>query len=141
MKLKPIVASMILMGLTAPAFAASNYDTQSQLDSMKAQLAKMESVLKQNQAGGFGQSADWFNRITVSGMVNADAYYANKTPTVYTGKSSNAVKLNNANLFIHALVNEWVTGDIDFTYGDTNSIFSRHDTSDSSNVLDEAYVT
>lgn len=140
MKLKPIVASMILMGLTAPAFAASNYDTQSQLDSMKAQLAKMESVLKQNQSGGFGQSADWFNRITVSGMVNVDGYYANNVPTTYSEKNSNAAKLNNANLFIHALVNEWVTGDLNFSYGDENSTFLRHDTK-SNKFLDEAYVT
>lgn len=136
--LKPIVASMILAGVTFPAFAAD--DTQAQLDSMKAQLAKMEAVIKQNQSGGFGQTQDWFKRITISGLVNADGYMSNKSFT--SSRSSNALVLNNANLFVDAAINEWTNGHLAFLYQDNNATFNLHKSKFGNNdVLDEAYVT
>lgn len=85
MKLKPILASLILLGLAAPAAFASvaatpSASTQSQLDSMRAQLNKMEAVMNQNSAGGFEQSSDWTSRITLSGLANVDAYASNTSP-------------------------------------------------------------
>lgn len=136
--LKPIIASMMLAGVTFPVFAAD--DTQAQLDSMKAQLAKMEAVIKQNQSGGFGQTQDWFKRITISGLVNADGYMGNKSFT--SDKSSSALVLNNANLFADVAVNEWTTGHLAFLYQDNNAAFNLHKNSkNSSDALDEAYVT
>ena len=134
--LKPIIASMMLAGVTFPAFAAD--DTQAQLDSMKAQLAKMEAVIKQNQSGGFGQTQDWFKRITISGLVNADGYVSNRS--VGSNSSSNGLVLNNANLFVDAAVNEWTTGHMSFVYSDSKNSTLNIDTR-KNDVLDEAYVT
>jgi len=151
MKLKPIIASMMVM-LSAPAFAA---DTQSQLDSMKAQIAKMDAVINQNQNPNIRQ-ADWFNRITISGIMNADAFmadrasnfrtvsaggYAGALPLGTATPSGNAqnLSLSNANIFVHALVNEWVAADVDFIYQDSNRNFVAR--SANASALDEGYVT
>lgn len=136
MKLKPIIASMMLLGLSAPVFAD---DTQSQLDSMKAQIAKMESVIGQNQNANISQSQDWFNRISISGLINADAYVANKAPVFNRDGSTQNLALQNANIFAHAVVNDWVTADIDFVYQDSNANFVPRP--NNSTALDEAYVT
>lgn len=154
MKLKPIIASMMLLGLAAPAFADDN---QSQLDSMKASIAKMETIIGQNQNANISQPQDWFNRITISGLVNVDAYVANR-PSVFKATTfsatvpfvttnvnpsssggSNNIALQNANIFAHAVVNDWVTADIDFVYQDNNHNFVARP--NNSTALDEAYVT
>lgn len=134
MKLKPIIASMMVM-LSAPAFAA---DTQSQLDSMKAQIAKMDAVINQNQNPNIRQ-ADWFNRITISGILNADAFVADRSSNFLTKGSTQNLSLSNANVFVHALVNEWVSADVDFVYQDSNYSFVAR--SANPTALDQGYVT
>lgn len=161
MKFNKIVASLMLLGLAAPAFAD---DTQSQLDSMKAQIAKMEQVIDQNQNANIRQPQDWFNRITISGLVNVDGFISDKSPRfkemglaspaqLHTNlgdiaiplsvpaPSGNAqnLALDNANFFIHAAVSDWVTADIDFVYQDNNNNFML--AAQPASMLDEAYVT
>lgn len=173
MKFNKIVASLMLLGLAAPAFAD---DTQSQLDSMKAQIAKMEQVIDQNQNANIRQPQDWFNRITISGLVNVDGFISGKSPRfkaagftspaqaspVVTlinderaahalaplpaflsvparGGNAQNLSLDNANFFIHAVVSDWVTADMDFVYQDSNNNYML--AAPTTSALDEAYVT
>ena len=147
MKLKPIIASLMLLGLAAPAFAdapAATASTQAQLDAMKAQLNKMEAVINQNNNGGFQQVADWTSRITVSGLMNVDGYMSNTTPNFDTetpgnGGQTNNIAVNNANLFVDALVNDWTNVHIGLKYDANRSDnFSREPNGP---TFDEGYVT
>ena len=82
MKLKPIVASMLVL-VSGPVLAAAsdNANTQAQLDAMKANVAKLQAIVEQNQPGGFTQDG-WWNRITLSGLTYIDAIGSNKTPAL-----------------------------------------------------------
>lgn len=147
MKLKPIFASLMLLGLAAPAFAdapaTASASTQSQIDAMKAQLNKMEAIVNQNSAGGFQQASDWTSRITVSGLMNVDAYASNTTPNfglarTYGGHSNN-LAVNNANLFVDALVNDWTNVHMGLAYSSNRATaFSREAATP---TFDEGYVT
>ncbi len=149
MKLKPIFASLMVLGLAAPAAfadapATANASTQSQLDAMKAQLNKMEAVVNQNSAGGFQQAADWTSRITISGLLNVDGYASNTTPNFGLSEltvdgHSNNIAVNNANLFVDALVNDWTNVHLGLAYSSNRSTaFSREAATP---TFDEGYVT
>src|SRR3989338_9871292 len=80
MKLKPIVASMLVL-VSGPVLAAAsdNANTQAQLDAMKANVAKLQAIVEQNQPGGFQQPDNWWNRITLSGQAIVDGFYSSAT--------------------------------------------------------------
>ena len=143
MKFKTIVASLIGLGLSGPVLAAQPYmmDTSYQLDVMRDQVNKVDMVLNQNQPGGFDQPCGWTCRINVSGWMNTDVYLASQPPQFWvpsstfnpqlplnrtlpplnvlvvptTGRASNLF-LNNANLFVDARVNNWVTAAMSMVY-------------------------
>jgi hypothetical protein len=175
MKLKTIVASLVALGLSAPVLAAPYYmDTSYQLDVMRDQANKADMILDQNQPGGFDQPCGWTCRINLSGWINTDAYLANRPPVFLTfnpafistapvanpgnlimipssGRASDLL-LNNANLFVDARVNNWVTAMMSMVYssltgvaGSTgpyniaNSLFVYHPVNRTN--LDTAYAT
>lgn len=175
MKLKTIVASLVALGLSAPVLAAPYYmDTSYQLDVMRDQANKADMILDQNQPGGFDQPCGWTCRINLSGWMNTDAYLANRPPVFLTfnpafipanpvadpgnlimvpssGRASDLL-LNNANLFVDARVNNWVTAMMSMVYssltgvaGSTgpyniaNSLFVYHPVNRT--TLDTAYAT
>lgn len=158
MKLKPIIASMMLLGLAAPAFAddysaAATAPTQSQLDIMKAQLSKMDALVNQNNMSGWQQDG-WSNRITISGMMNVDAWAANNVPVFRNraigsliGNSSQRpsnIDVDNANLIVDALANDWTTVHFDLLYAaNTSTAFTYGDNSNTAEhpTFDEGYVT
>src|SRR5579862_3039165 len=140
MKLKTIVASLVALGLSGPALAAQPYyvDTSYQLDVLREQANKYDLIMDQNQPGGFDQPCGWTCRINVSGWINADAYVANRPPVFWnfnslfnngllvvnpeniaflptSGRASDLL-LNNANLFVDARVNNWVTAALSLVY-------------------------
>ncbi len=171
LKITPVVISLGVLGLIAmPAFAnvsaTANANTQSQLDAMKAQLNKMEAVINQNNAGGFQQVADWTNRITISGLLNVDGYMSNTTPNfgiptktiVVTGADEPAeidstttirhvdgntsnLAVNNANLFVDALVNDWTNVHLGLQYNSNRKVEFSREVAESSPTFDEGYVT
>jgi len=175
MKLKTIVASLVALGLSAPVLAAPYYmDTSYQLDVMRDQANKADIIMDQNQPGGFDQPCGWTCRINLSGWINTDAYLANRPPVFLTfnpafndgapiaspgnlvmipssGRASDLL-LNNANLFVDARVNNWVTAMMSMVYssltgvaGSTgpyniaNSLFVYHPVNRTN--LDTAYAT
>lgn len=149
MKLKAIVASLVTLGLSGPVLAMQPYymDTSFQMDVMRYQVNKIDSILDRNQPGGFDQPCGWTCRINVSGWMNTDAYLANK-PSVFwrfnpgfnpnaainpatvppnvlilptSGRASDLI-LNNANLFVDARVNNWVTANMSVVYSSLSSV-------------------
>lgn len=149
MTLKPIVASVFLLGLassSAYAAASSNAGTQAQLDAMKAKLNKMEAVLQQNSSGNFYQNAGWANRITLSGEANIDAFLTNNAPATLNNnvnRSGSDINLNNANLYLDFVASDWTKGHISFSYQHTAPAFVYNNLNgyNSQFGLDEAYVS
>jgi hypothetical protein len=180
MKLKTIMASLLALGLSDPVMAAAyRLDTSYQLDVMRDQMNKVDLILDQNQPGGFDQPCGWTCRINVSGWINTDAYLANRPP-VFLGLNSGYITtelpgmisnplliptmgrasdllLNNANLFLDARVNNWVTANLSLIYtslmavpssqgfyGIANSLFVYHPVPSGNVVtrsIDTAYAT
>src|SRR5436190_1340252 len=175
MKLKTIVASLVALGLSGCVLAMKPYmmDPSFQRDVMRYQVNKLDMILDRNQPGGFDQPCGWTCRINISGWMNTDAYLANKPPVFLglnpafnlndlnvenlpvlqptSGRASDLI-LNNANLFVDARVNNWVTANMSVVYtslaglpGSTgpyniaNSLFVYHPLNRT--AIDTAYAT
>lgn len=149
MKLKAIVASLVTLGLSGPVLAMqpTMMDPSFQMDVMRYQVNKIDMILDRNQPGGFDQPCGWTCRINISGWINTDAYLASKPPVFWrfnpafnplavvnpnsvppnvltlptTGRASDLL-LNNANLFVDARVNNWVTANMSVVYTSMSSV-------------------
>ena len=145
MKLKAIVASLVTLGLSGPVLAMqpNMMDTSYQMDVMRYQVNKLDMILDRNQPGGFDQPCGWTCRINVSGWINTDVYLANRPPIFLglnpalslsdlaedslpilqstNGRASDLL-LNNANLFLDARVNNWVTANMSVVYSSLSGI-------------------
>jgi hypothetical protein len=178
MKLKTIVASLVALGLSGSVLIAQAMmlDTSYQMDVMRDQINKVDMVLKQNQPGGFDQPCGWTCRINISGWMNTDVYLASRPPIFWTvnpdftpllpinprsvipnsiilpvKNQTSDLFLNNANLFVDARVNNWVTAAMSMVYTSfTNLATTGAYGSPNSNILfqprnkltiDTAYAT
>jgi hypothetical protein len=144
MKLKTIISTLILLGLSTPIWATGFYtiDASSLRDVMRDRVNREDIILDQNQPGGFDQPCGWTCRINVSGWINADAYLANRPPVflsfaslaslppsalanpflfITSGHASDLL-LNNANLFFDARVNNWMTANASLVYSSLTAI-------------------
>jgi hypothetical protein len=149
MKLKAIVASLVTLGLSGPVLAMQPYmmDPSFQRDVMRYQVNKIDMILDRNQPGGFDQPCGWTCRINVSGWMNTDVYLANDPPVFWrfnpgfnssaainpaanppnvlitptSGRASDLL-LNNANLFVDARVNNWVTANMSVVYSSLSPV-------------------
>jgi hypothetical protein len=161
MNLKPIVAAMVVSGVvSAPAFA----DTLTQVDSMRANTARMQAILDQNKSITGENLPDWFNRISIAGEMNIDGAIANRVPTQVNEvpdsadpasesdlerKGASDIFLNNVNLLVDAQVNDWVNTHVGFLYGQSSPSFLYYSAQEEhggrfengAKILDEAYVT
>ena len=163
MKLKTIVASLVALGLSGSVLTAQAMmlDTSYQMDVMRDQINKVDMVLKQNQPGGFDQPCGWTCRINISGWMNTDVYLASRPPIFWTvnpdfsprlpinprsvipnsiilpvKNQTSDLFLNNANLFVDARVNNWVTAAMSVVYTSfTNLATTGAYGSPNSNVL------
>ena len=183
MQLKPVFASVLLLGLSGTAFGmTSNTAVQTRLNAMQAELNQMQQVINQNgggaQGGGgtslqstLGTSSDWFNMISVSGLLNADAIASSRTPvansafvlpgqadtgipmppvSAFGHNSSTDFMLSNADLFVDAQVNDWTKAHVGLNYQSNNTQRLGDFNSDdapiviqniSGPLVDEAYIT
>ncbi|MBI5448237.1 MAG: LbtU family siderophore porin [Gammaproteobacteria bacterium] len=133
MKLKPIVASMLVLvsGPVLAATASDNANTQAQLDAMKANVAKLQAIVEQNQPGGFQQPDNWWNRISLSGQVLFDAIQSSRqgniqSPTTnqrlasdlseFAGYQSSTFAVDSANLFVDANASDYTRAHLDLAY-------------------------
>ncbi len=145
MRLKPVVASIVLLGLSGTAFAAtqSNVAMQNQLNSMQVQLNQLEKSINQNNGGtttGGGTALqkrlascpNWYDSITVSGLLNVDGILASRDRNVvrnpgthvWSNRSASDLALDNADLFIDARVNSWTKAHIGINYQDNNNNYN-----------------
>jgi hypothetical protein len=164
MKLKTVVASMVVLGGLSTSAFATPFDINSACPTCNpanvadtSALTTANYILTQNQPGGFYQCG-WFDRIFLSGRINTDAYLSNRAP-IFTGffgqqvtsRSSDLI-LNNANLFVDAVVNDWVKANVGLVYSSLvgvpgavgayqipNSLFVRRPIP--AGNLDTAYIT
>lgn len=86
MRLKRIIAAMLLIGVSSSAWAAlaSNANSDVQHDAMNARVSRVDGLLNQNQGGaGLGAALmqNWFNSVTISGVLNVDAIASNRSVT------------------------------------------------------------
>jgi len=144
MKLKPIVYSIALLGLSSSALAASAGApaTDRSMAAMDARINKLESILDQNQNRVHtGDPSDsWFNRIILSGELNVDGYWSSRTPLSddpegpgeggsaptagarFGSDSSNDLSVADANLYLDVDVNSWTDAHIAWTYQDMSGL-------------------
>lgn len=125
MRLKPIVASLLLLGLANSASAAMVAKSSAQIDAMNARMDRVEGLLNQNQ-GGTGlpaaQTQHWFNNVTISGVLNVDAITSNRSPTddfnygngyravdMFGKDSSSNFRVADANVLMDAVINCWTS--------------------------------
>src|SRR3990172_9133990 len=150
MKLKPVVASLVMLGLMAPAFA-------------KSSVASQQAVIDQNAVLSPVCSDGWFNRITVGGLGSIVGLYGNHDPAgMYTDiGSSTDLYINNVNLLVNANLSSWSKATVNLAYFGAPNYWEKmeEDRSSSNNpntkstkpgamrnidhrvAVDEAYVT
>lgn len=152
MNLKLVVTTMIVAGaVSANAFADQN--VQAEMDAMQAQLAQLQASVSANSAGNNLTSANWFNRISLSGLLNVDAMGSTGySPTDYVSRNPSTISVSTAALYADADVSDWTKAHIGLVYGaDNQTQFNllqsgAHSSSsfngNGSNVhVDEAYAT
>lgn len=130
MKLKSVVASLIMAGLvSSPAFAATKDKvghrhrkagvTNTRHNHVRN--AAHEALVYQNNAKSPVSSFDWTNRIHLSGYINVDGRYGTRgpigiVPVFHTCDESHELNVNNANIFVDAFINHCVTAHVGFAY-------------------------
>jgi hypothetical protein len=150
MKLKPTVALSIL-GLAGGLMFANQALAGASGDAGKnARLASLESFFdtNQGQVRSFAEkSSDWFNKFSLSAMVNADytsaSYTASDTSIASSSENTNNFALANLNLFADYEVNDWVRGHVGFNYFQDQEgyrLFQPHNVAANTFGVDEAYV-
>jgi len=149
MRLKPVLASIILLGVSGTAFAAtnSNVNVQNQLNTMQSQINSMEQVINQNngmtQSGGgtalqqrLAACPNWYDSISVSGLINVDGILSSRRAgfmaenddsvpkSVFGDRSASDLALDNADLFVDAQVNSWTKAHIGINYQNNNNNYT-----------------
>ncbi|HBS52249.1 MAG TPA: hypothetical protein DEA62_04645, partial [Coxiellaceae bacterium] len=114
MKLKPVVASLVMLGLMAPAFA-------------KSSMASQQAVIDQNAVTSPVCSEGWFNRITVGGLGSVVGLFGNHDPAgMYTDiGSSTDLYVNNVNLLVNANLSCWSKATVNLAYFGSPDYFTR----------------
>lgn len=120
MNLKLVVTTMIVAGaVSANAFADQN--VQAEMDAMQAQLAQLQASVNANSAGNNLPSANWFNRISLSGLLNIDAMGSTRySPTSFTMQSPSTISVSTAALYADADVSDWTKAHVGLVYGANN---------------------
>lgn len=113
MKLKPVVASLIMLGLVAPAFAAHHHKMGKAKDVL-AQQAIVDQNSPVNKVCGEG----WFNRISVGGMASVVGVAGNHDlPGSFNNIGGGSdLYVNNANLLVDADLSKWSRASLNLAY-------------------------
>jgi len=158
MKLKPVLASIVLLGLSSTAFAAtkSNVNVQNQMISLQNQINQLEQSINQNNGGttsGGGTALqkrlascpNWYDSITVSGLINVDGILSSRRMNFlrtnvdddallinslhqWGDRSASDLALDNADLFVDARINKWTKAHIGLNYQNNNNNYEIDNT-------------
>lgn len=119
MKLKPIVASLFMLGLVTSPFAMGKA-VAGTVDTRVAQ-----AIVDQNSVSVPVSSANWLDRISIAGMGNVVGIWGNHDfPGSFTELSTSTdLYVNNLNLFVNADLNSWTKVNVNLFYdGDRKSV-------------------
>jgi hypothetical protein len=150
MKLKPTVALSIL-GLAGGLMFANQALAAAGNSGNNARMASLKSFLdtNQGQVRSFAEkSSDWFNRLSISVMANADYtssnYTASDTDIAGNTENHNDFVLSNLNMFVDYEVNPMVSAHVGFNWFQNQEgykLFQPHNVGAGTFGVDEAYVT
>jgi hypothetical protein len=118
LKLKPVVASLVLLGLMAPAFAR---------DGSAKMIATQEAVVNQNSLINEVCSEKWFDRITIGGAASVAGILGNTDLPGQFSQTGNGSDLyvNNVNVLVDATLNKWSKATLNLAYWGAPSAFYR----------------
>lgn len=146
MKLKPVVASLIMVGLVTPVFA----DDVVAVEKAKA-VSAQQAVVDQNSLVNGVCGEGWFNRITIGGVANAVGIIGNHDlPGSFTTTNNGSdLYINNANLLVDATLSKWSKVSLNLAYLGAPTAFSMvSDTAKQNSYFgshkihaDEVYIT
>lgn len=139
MKIKPVVASLIVLGLATPVFAHN----------AKAASAQ-QAIVDQNSLVSSVCSESWFNHISLGGKGSVVGIIGNTNlPGSFTKlNSGSSLYINDANLLVNAALGQWSKFNLNLGYRGAPNKFSM--TGDTTAVkyqgshkvfIEEAYVT
>lgn len=128
MKLKLVVASMSVLGLlSCPALAADAPKHKRHHVRHHAHKVVHHVVVTQDYKDAGALPApivnDWYNRITLDGVMNADVTWGNRG-IGYMGENNRRISVNNAQINVNANVNEWTKAFIAIAFDDTSGLLS-----------------
>lgn len=105
MKLKPVVASLVMLGLMTPAFG-------------KGSAASQQAVIDQNSVISPVCSEGWAHRITVGGLGSLVGVTGNHDPSGAFTNANNSSDLyaNNLNLLVNADLSNWSKATLNLAY-------------------------
>lgn len=89
---------------------------------------------------------DWFNRVGVSGGMNFDAHWGNRSLN-YVGENTKRLSLNDAYINASATVNDWTKAFLGLSYSDSSAFYSSVYTSSTNGNrrsglnLEQGYLT
>jgi hypothetical protein len=141
MKLKPIVASMAFLAIGTAN--AAYHSAPMQVAASNAKVAKLQAELDRNQNPYYAE-ADWFNRITLSGLVQAYGVIADQDQFSLNGpvrfptdgsRFMSDIYLSRANVYVDADVNKWTSTHIALN---SNGIFGGEATDSYGALYDES---
>lgn len=133
MKLKPVVASLVVLGLMTPAFAAKKHKGVTHEEFKQA-------VMQQNSVTSIVCPKDWFNRISIGGdgSVVGSIVSNNNGDLFKADKNTTDLYLNNFNLLVNANLSDWTKATLNAGVVSSNTLLSS---TDNHVIADEAYVT
>lgn len=109
MKLKPLVASLFVLGLVSGSALAASGETIVQ-----------NAVVDQNSGSRLTQvcTDNWFNRVSVGGFGTIQATWGDTDPagTFWPTNSSTDLYVNNFNVMVNAVLNSWTKATVNLAY-------------------------
>lgn len=107
MKLKPVVASLFVLGLVSGSALATGKQTLVQ-----------QAVVDNNSVTSPVCTDNWFNRISIGGIGSVVGTYGNTDPagTLFPTAHSTDLYVNNFNILANAVINSWTKATLNLAY-------------------------
>jgi hypothetical protein len=122
LKLKPVVASLVVLGLMSPAFAR---------DHSAQTISTQEAIVDQNSIINTVCSKNWFDRITVGGIASVVGIMGDSDLPGMFNRIGNGSDLyvNNVNLLVDVALSKWSEATLDLGYLGAPQPWYRYDDS------------
>lgn len=133
MKLKPVVASLVVLGLSGSALAGGPIRGVPACNPNSPAVVQSQAIVDQNSVVSGIDSTNWFNRISVGGIASVVGIYSDRNWPMggFLRDSGSDLYVNNANLLVNATLTDWAKATVNLyynghpTYG--NPVVFNHD--------------